>query len=291
VGQANLYASVLNQPEKALEAATLARKVAPQSAEAAAMLGKLNFRDGKFPEAYDLLQEAARKLPEDIGVQFDAAWAAYSMGRVADARSAMNKVAAAAASSSSDAGEFLALTAPDAAMNPAIPALVDKTLAITPDHVPALMARGRIQEKADESPVEVYRKVLSVYPRFDPARVGLARILLDDPKQLEAAETLATEARERLTNDPELGGILAIINFRKDRFDVAAQLLRELSVKRPLSGRELFALGMSQLATKRPDEAKKALTEALQSDLPEADAAKAKTVLEEIEKAAAEDEK
>jgi tetratricopeptide (TPR) repeat protein len=291
VGQAKLYASVLNQPEKALVAATRAREVAPQSGKAAAMLGVLNFRAGKFPEAYDLLQEAARKLPDDAGVQFDAAWAAYSMGRVDDARSSMTKVAATDSTRSPDAVEFLALTAPDAAVNPAASGLIEKILAKTPNHVPALMARAKLQEKAGENPADVYRKALEIYPQFDPARIALARLLLDDPKQLEAVEILATEARERLTNDPELGGILAIVNFRKGRFDVAAQLLRELSVKRPLSGRELFALGMSQVAAKRPDEAKKALTEALQTDLPEADATKAKNALEEIEKAAASDEK
>lgn len=291
LGQANLYATALNQPEKALEAANQARKVAPQSARAAAVLGSLNFRSGNFQQAYDLLQEAVRKLPEDAGIQFDAAWAAYSMGRVDDARSAMGKVPADDASRAAEASEFLALTAPDAAENSATPGLIEKALAKSPDHVPALMARGRMQEKAGENPAETYRKVLGVYPQFDPARIGLARILLDDPSQIEAAEKLATEARERLANDPELGAILAIINFRRDRFDVAAQLLRELSVKRPLSGRELFALGMSQSATKQPEEAKKSLAEALKTELPEADAAKAKAALAEIQKAAADESK
>jgi tetratricopeptide (TPR) repeat protein len=291
LGQADLYATTLNQPEKALEAANQARKVAPQSARAAAFLGSLNFRSGNFQQAYDLLQEAVRKLPEDAGIQFDAAWAAYSMGRVDDARSAMGKVPADDASRAAEAAEFLALTAPDVAANPATPALIEKALAKSPDHVPALMARGRMQEKAGENPAETYRKVLGVYPQFDPARIGLARILLDDPSQIEAAEKLATEARERLANDPELGGILAIINFRRDRFDLAVQLLRELSVTRPLSGRELFALGMSQAATKRPDEAKKSLTEALKTELSDADAAKAKSALEELGRAGERDKK
>jgi Flp pilus assembly protein TadD len=135
--------------------------------------------------------------------------------------------------------------------------------------------------------VATYAKVLEVFPQFDPARIALARVYLDDPKQLEAAEKLATAARERLKNDPDLSGILAIINFRKGQFDYAAQLLKELSSKRPLTGGELFALGMSQAATKHPDEARAALTQALQAKLPAADAATAKTTLEKLEEAPA----
>ncbi len=101
----------------------------------------------------------------------------------------------------------------------------------------------------------------------------------------------ATAARERLKDDPDLSSILAIVNFRKGQFDYAAQLLRELSSKRPLSGDELFALGMSQAATKRSDEARRTLTQALQAKLPEADAAKAKATLAELDQAAAKDVK
>jgi tetratricopeptide (TPR) repeat protein len=291
LGQADLYNSSLKLPDKALEAANQARRVAPQSARAAAMLGRLSFRSGDFQQAFELLQEAARKLPEDSEIQYDAGWAAYSVGRIADARSAMGKVAEADSSRFESARQFLALTAPDAAEDPSVPALVEKTLAKTADHVPALMVGASIQLKSGQAPIETYNKVLAIYPQFDTARIALARIYLDDPNQLEAAEKLATEARERQKDDPELGGILGIVNFRKGQFDIAAQLLQELSVKRPLSGRELFALGMSQSAVKRPKEARKNLAEALKSELPEADAAKAKETLADLDKAAENDKK
>jgi tetratricopeptide (TPR) repeat protein len=289
LGLADLYASTLKQPDKAMEAATRAREVAPQSARAAAVLGAMSFSLGKHEDAFNLLQEAARKLPGDPGVQGDYAWAAYSMGRVADARSAMSKLTPNDPAQAADVKDFLVLTAPNAAAAPGTPALVETRLAANPADVPALLARAALQEKAGESPVAAYAKVLELFPQFDPARIALARVYLDDPKQWEAAESLANAARERLADDPDLSGILAIINFRKGRFDYAAQLLKELSAsaKRPLTGRELFALGMSQAATKQPAEARQTLALALQAGLPESDASVAKATLERLDKPAA----
>ncbi|MCF7674781.1 MAG: tetratricopeptide repeat protein, partial [Akkermansiaceae bacterium] len=279
---AELYTKTLNQPEKALEAATQARKIAPQSPRAAALLGTANFHLGNHREAYDLLQEAAPKLPADAGVQADFAWAAYSTGRVADARSAMDKLAQGDSSQAADARDFLALAAPNAATDAATPALVEKQLAANPACVPALMVQAALREKAGESPLASYEKVLATFPEFDPARIALARVYLDDPKQLEAAEKLATAARERLKDDPDLSGILAVINYRKGQFDYAAQLLKELSANRPLTGRELFALGMSQAGTKQLTDALKSLSQALQTELPPADAAIAKATLDKL---------
>jgi Flp pilus assembly protein TadD len=279
---ADLYATALNQPAKALEAANQARKIDPQSPRAAAILGTANFHLGKHEEAYDLLQEAARKLPADAAVQADFAWAAYSTGRVADARAAMDKLAHGDSAQAADAKDFLALTAPNAAADPGTPALIETKLAAKPTYVPALMVRAALLEKAGGSPAATYQKALGVFPQFDPAGIALARIHLDDPKQLDAAEKLATAARERLKDDPDLSGILAIINFRKGQFDYATQLLKELAAKRPLTGRELFALGMSQAATQHSAEALQTLTQALQTQLPEADAAAAKATLEKL---------
>ena len=283
---AELYNSDLKQPDKAFEAASQARKVAPQSPQVAAALGSIEFHRAKYQDAYSLLQEAARKLPADPRVQADFAWAAYSLGRVADARAIMAKLASGDPPLAADAKDFLALTDPAATANPDTRALVDKKPADSSAGVPALMVKAALQEKAGDNPQASYAKVLEIFPQFDPARLALARIYLNDPPNLDAAEKLANDARERLRDDPDLSGILATINFRKGNFDYAAQLLSELSAKRQLTGPELFALGMSQAATKRPADAQQSLTRALQSKLPDADAAKAKTTLDTLDKPA-----
>ena len=291
LGLAQLYTTALNQPDKALDAATQARKVAPQSPRAAAVLGTASFRLGKHEDAYNLLQEAARALPDDAAVQYDYAWAAYATGRISEARAIMGKLAPSDPAQATDSKDFLALTDPAAAAGTATPALLEKMLAANPSYVPALMVRATLQEKAGQSPAPSYTKALEVFPQFDPARLALARVYLDDPKQLETAEKLANDARERLKDDPDLSGILATINFRKGQFDYAAQLLTELSAKRLLTGGELFALGMSQAATKRSNEACQTLTKALNTKLPQADATTAKTTLDKLEKSAANDGK
>jgi tetratricopeptide (TPR) repeat protein len=281
LGLAGIFTG-LNQPDQALAAATQARQVAPQSPRAAAVLGALNFRLNKHEDAFNLLQEAARKLPADTGVLIDLAWAAYAMGRVEEARAAMGKATPGDLDQAAVVRDFLALTAPDAAANPGTPALVETRLAASPSFVPALMIQAALAEQAGENPAAAYLNVLDLYPEFDPARVALARVYLADPKQLAAAEKLAIAARERLQDDPDLSGIMALINYRKGQFDYAAQLLNELSAKRPLTGGELFALGMSQAATHRSGEALKTLALALKSRLPEADAAAAKAALERL---------
>jgi len=288
---AALYTSVLNQPDKALDAANQARKLAPQSPRAAAALGSALFRLGKHEDAYNLLAEAARALPEDAGVQYDYAWAAYSTGRVADARASMGKLAPSTPTHTADSKDFLALTDPHAAANTATPALLEKKLVASPSYVPALMIRAALQEQAGTSPLPSYTKVLEVFPEFDPARKALARVYLDDPTQLDAAEKLANAAREHLKNDPDLSGILAIINFRKGQFDYATELLTELSAQRPLLGGELFALGMSQAATNRSTQARQTLTLALQSKLPQTDATTARATFEKLVKSAANEDK
>ncbi len=287
IGLAELYSSALNQPDKALDASNQARKIAPQSPRAAAALGSALFRLGKHDDAYNLLAEAARALPEDPGVQYDYAWAAYSTGRVADARATMGKLPPSDAARTAEANDFLALTEPNAATGEDTPALLEKKLSASPTYVPALMIRAALQEKAGESPLPIYTKVLEIFPQFYPASKALARAYLDDPKQLEAAEKLANAARERLKDDPDLSGILAIINFRKGQYDYASQLLTELSANRPLLASELFALGMSQAATKHNDEARQTLALALKTKLPQTDTATAKSTLDKLEKSAA----
>jgi Flp pilus assembly protein TadD len=279
---AELYTNALNQPQKAVEAATLARKVAPQNPQVAAVLGAAHFRLGNHQEAYDLLLEASSKLSTDTTVQTDFAWAAYSTGRVTDARAIMTKLVCSDPAQAIATKDFLALTDPNASVDAETPALIEKRLAASPSDVPALMLRGALQEKAGESPIATYAKVLEIYPQFDPARIALARAYLDDPNQLDAAEKLATAARERLKDDPDVSGILAILNFRKGQFDYATQLLNEVAAKRPLTGGETFALGMSQAATHRSADALISLTQALKSELPEADAASAKAALEKL---------
>ena len=88
---AQLNAGPLQNKEKALTYAKKARELAPADPQVAAILGKVAYQSGNFSWAYSLLQEAIRQRANDPSLLRDLAWAAYSMGKVNEARDAMQK--------------------------------------------------------------------------------------------------------------------------------------------------------------------------------------------------------
>ncbi len=112
---AQLNAGPLQNKEKALAYAKKARELAPADPQVAGILGKVAYESGNFTWSYSLLQEAARQRQNDPSILHDLAWAAYSLGKINEARDAMQKVLTTNPDSSqaADAKKFLALTALD----------------------------------------------------------------------------------------------------------------------------------------------------------------------------------
>ncbi len=287
LGLFELYANKLGEPAKALEAASEARRVAPSSATALAALGRAHFINRNYDQAYGFLADATSGLTAETDLLADFAWTAYSLGRVEEARKTMERaLTQELGDRENDAKTFLTLTAPGRLEDPAAKALAEATLARNPDHVPALMVTATHADRERNTAVERYQKILSIYPGFDPARKALARHYLDDPAKLGEAEKLANEARRRLTDDPELTSLLAIISYRKGDHGPAAQLLRELATQRTLTARELFALGMSQATTGQQDDARQTLERSLEAGLSEAEATEVRATLEGLDEQA-----
>lgn len=283
VGQARLYGGPLNSPEKALKAATAARELAPRDPQVIAGLGFAKLLVGEHEEAYGLLKDATAVLDEDASVSFDYGRAAYSLGRVAEARTAMTRVAAVESPMAEEAKNFLLLTDDAALAESGIAAVVEKALAKDPKNVAALMLRGAQDEAAGKSPETTYLEILKIHPRFDPARVRLAALYLNDPAKLDQALELARDARARMPEDPEVTRIFALINYRKGEFKYAAQVFAELAIQRPLVADELFLHGMALINSDQAPKARPILEEALKAGLPEADAAIAKEALSKEE--------
>lgn len=283
LGKFQLYANQLKDPAKALDAAKQARRAAPTSMPSAAALGTAFYLNGNYESAYGLLKDATNATGADGELLAYFAKTAYAFGRVPDARAAMKKAIDAGIKSSQAAQDFLTLTAPDASKDPQAQALAAKSLVENPDSVPALMLLARTANPKT-SPADSFLKVLKIDPDFDPAKKELALLWLDDPAKTAEVEKLASDARRRMTDDADLTGILAIVNFRNQKYDYAIQLLKELTSLRPLTAREFFALGMSQAASGKTAQAKEALEKAIQGELPEADSAKAKATLEDLAK-------
>jgi tetratricopeptide (TPR) repeat protein len=287
---AQLNAGPLQNREKGLVYAKKARELAPADPQVAGILGKVAYQSGNFSWSYSLLQEAARQRQNDPSVLYNLAWAAYSLGKVNEARDAMQRVLTAGAESSqaADARKFLAFTALDE--NPkeliAGESQVQSELKSNPEYIPALMAQATLLAQRDQvkAASEIYSNILQRLPDFAPAQKRLATLYAQDSSTVAAAYDMATKARKTLPEDPELSELLGRLSYDKKEYPRAIQLLQESARKRPLDADSLFCLGMSQLQTRQKAEAQGILNQALVSGLRDPQAAEAKRALADLQR-------
>jgi tetratricopeptide (TPR) repeat protein len=287
---AQLNAGPLQNREKGLVYAKKARELAPADPQVAGILGKVAYQSGNFSWSYSLLQEAARQRQNDPSVLYNLAWAAYSLGKVNEARDAMQRVLTAGPESSqaADARKFLAFTALDENPKELIvgESQVQSELKSNPEYVPALMAQATLLAQRDQvKPAsEIYSNILQRLPDFAPAQKHLATLYAQDSSTVAAAYDMATKARKTLPEDPELSELLGRLSYEKKEYPRAIQLLQESARKRPLDADSLFCLGMSQLQTRQKAEAQGILNQALVAGLHDPQAAEAKRALAELER-------
>jgi tetratricopeptide (TPR) repeat protein len=174
---------------------------APDDPHATATVGSIAFQFGNYTWAYSLLQEGARQLPNDPAVLHDLAWAAYSLGKVAEARQTMQNVLSSGPSSpqSEDARTFLSMTGLTTGQNDVLDMEINSALATDPNYVPALAARAAIQAKRGGSAgaEATYRHVLQRFPDFASAQRDLAAILVNDPTKRDPHMTLLQKRGEQ----------------------------------------------------------------------------------------------
>jgi Flp pilus assembly protein TadD len=286
---AQLNAGPLQDKEKALAYAKKARQLAPADPQVAGILGKVAFQSGNYTWSYSLLQEAARQRQNDPSVLYDLAWAAYSLGKINEARDAMQKVLTAGTDSSQagDAKKFLTFTALE---NPNQLATaepeVQRELKSNPEYVPAKMAQAALDAQRGEvkPATEIYSDILRRFPDFAPAQKRLAALYAVEPSTVPAAYDLATKARKALPDDPELAELLGRLSYEKREYPRAIQLLQESARKRQLDADSLFYLGMSQLQAKQKAEAQGVLNQALVAGLHEPLATEAKRALADLQR-------
>jgi len=287
---AQLNAGPLQNKEKALAYAKKARELAPADPQIAGILGKVAYQSGNFIWSYSLLQDAVRQRANDPSILHDLAWAAYSLGKVNEARDAMQKVLANNPDSSqaADAKKFLALTALDENPKELMAAEIDvqKELKSNSEYVPALMAEAALLAQRDQikPATEMYNDIVRRLPDFAPAQKRLATLYAQDSSTVAAAYDLATKARKTLPDDPELSELLGRLSYEKKEYPRAIQLLQESARKRPLDANALFYLGMSQLQARQKTEARGILNQALVAGLHEPLATEAKRALTDLQR-------
>jgi uncharacterized protein HemY len=87
-----------------------------------------------------------------------------------------------------------------------------------------------------------------------------------------------------MPDDPDLAVTLAEISYQKKDYAYAVQLLRESAKRKPLGGKDLYYLGMSQLKTSQDLESRKTLEQALAAGLQEPLSEQARQAVSELRK-------
>ena len=285
---AQIYSAKLNNSQEALKLARRARSLSPEDPLIAHTLGVLAYKAADHTWAFNLLSDSARKLPNDLEVQYDFAWAAYSVGQESNAVMVMRQVLEAGPSVPryQAAKTFLEMNAlsssPDEAVKFA--AQVKELIGQQPDYVPALMANGIILEQKGDfaSASDAYNRVLERTPLFSPANKRLAVLYFDRLRDPDKAYNHALKARDAFPEDPAVARVLGILEYKRGRFDRASQLLTEASAKTKEDGDVLYHLGMAQFKLKRGAESKATLTRALAMAPDSSLATEAKKILAEL---------
>lgn len=272
---AQFNAGFLQNKEKAIELARKARELAPNDPAVAGTLGAIVLRAGNYQWAYSLLQDVAREKSADASVLHSLAWAAYSLGKVSEARQAMQKASAAAAPGSTekkDAENFLALTVIEETPSQvgSLEQRIKNTLAAQPDYVPALMggAALKIQRGDAAQAAAIYAEILRRYADFAPAQKQLAAIYAAR-REFDKGYELAVKARATLANDPGLALTLGKLSYQRKEYPYSVQLLEESARAKPLDSEGMYYLGMAYLQTQRMVEGRALLERAIVAGIAE----------------------
>ncbi len=266
---AELYAGPLNQPAKALQLAKSARALAPQDARLGHLAGRLAFDAGDHAWAYNLLYESAVKQPNDAEVQYDLAWAAYSLGRVDEAGQKMQRALQVNSKLSRAASgrwliSLLALStnATEAAQ---LEASIRQLLAAEPGNVPALMVVAGLAEsrgRFDEARAG-YEKALQRYPSMAHAQRDLAALFADRLNDPAKAGDLAGKARQTLTADAKVARTQGKAALLKGDANTAVRYLQEATRLAAGDALAFYYLGQAHVQLKQKKEATAVLQHAV----------------------------
>jgi putative PEP-CTERM system TPR-repeat lipoprotein len=149
--------------------------------------------------------------------------------------------------------------------------------------VPALMQLARIQEQRKNYPAarDAYEQLLAVSANFVPAVNNLAVIYSERLGQPDRAYELAAKARDLAPDDPHSADTLGWITFKKRDYRAALPLLRESAGELPDLPQIQFHFGMSHYMLGQEEQARAALTKAVEAgvDFPELEEARARLAL------------
>jgi tetratricopeptide (TPR) repeat protein len=267
-----LYSDHLGQPDKAYDLAKKARAAAPNDPHITDTLGWILYKKGDYGSALPLLQESASKLAGQPVSQIHLGMAQYMLGAEDPARLALQRATETTADfpGKDEARRRLAMLAIDVQTANAadVKTELEDHLRERPNDPVALLRLGGVQERegALDQAVKIYEKIIDGDPQFAPATRRLALLYSqrspDDPKSYD----LATQARQAYPGDPDIAGVLGILNYRRGYYPQSAELLKEATAKQNDNAALFYYLGRASHQLKQWSECDSALKRAISLD-------------------------
>ena len=260
------------KPAEALEIAKSAVKQAPNDPAAIFAQGKSAFLSGDHVWASSQLSSVARQLASNSEVHIYLAQAALATGQLPEAKAAAQKVQTLGTAHASAAADLLAVANLLESAAPAQPVAV-----ADPKSLAGLLAAAY----AANTPA-TFEAVLAKYPEQAHAKARLAALLVADPKNADRVYQLATDARRRLADSPEVRALQGTARFQQGQFAQANQFFASIPANALAAPSWKLHYGLSLAQTGDKPKATALLNEALAAGLPDPDAKRARETLAQL---------
>lgn len=283
-----LHAAGGGNAARALELARSAFSLAPHQHDLAWKLGRTALQLGDAAWAATALRSAAGSVRDQPELLFDLARATYAIGQTAEAQRALGDalmlpVADAGRAKVTALADMISAASSPAAAAEALPQ-ARKILALEPDHLAAQMVSALAQEHAKDykGAAESHTAMLARVPAFVPAVRQLTTLFADHLGNDAKAAEYGARALQALPDDPAVTYSMGTVSYRRGDYGEAARLLRISGRKRDRHAETFFYLGMAEFHLKNTAESRTQLQRAVRLNLPPAEAAEAKRVLEQL---------
>jgi tetratricopeptide (TPR) repeat protein len=163
-------------------------------------------------------------------------------------------------------------------------ARLNEVIKMDPKNINALMLSGTLHQRINDIPRarEEYEEVVALSPGFALAANNLAYIYSEYVEDYDKALRMAEMARQSAPNDPNIADTLGWVLYKRNKFEMALNYLKESTAKLPDNTEIQFHLGMIQYRLGNYDEAKLILNHILESKGKFEGALEARRVLDEM---------
>ena len=227
---AYIYSEKLNNLNRAGDLARKAHELAPAEPSVQDTFGWVLYRQGKYQEAAELLEQSASKSPDKGEIQFHLGMANYMMGRLDEARAALQKAVSVPGDfpGKDEAKSRLALLSQTG--NLSIPDLEKFAKEKSSDPI-TLMRLGAAYAKAGtaDKAAQAYEQALQANPKLLEAALSLAQLNAGPLKNNAKALEYAKRARELAPADAHVTATAGHIAYQTGNFPWAYSLLQESS--------------------------------------------------------------